>query len=76
MVGEGSERAMSKSFSLKQLSTYLDGVFEKIGAVRKEVEDGIVSIEAAREVYGVAVDAETFELLSDETARLRGRGGE
>jgi len=30
--------------------------------VRREVEDGIISVEAAREIYGVDVDPETFEL--------------
>ncbi len=39
--------------------------------VRQEVRDGIISLEAARELYGVALDPETFELLEDETARLR-----
>jgi N-methylhydantoinase B len=40
--------------------------------VREEVRDGIVSLEAARERYGVALDPETLEILEDETARLRG----
>ncbi|MFQ5845070.1 MAG: hydantoinase B/oxoprolinase family protein, partial [Planctomycetota bacterium] len=42
------------------------------GKVRDEVVDGIVSIEAAREVYGVALDPETLEVRAEETARLRG----
>jgi len=33
--------------------------------VRREVEDGIISVEAARELYGVDVDPETFELRGD-----------
>ncbi|GAB4153418.1 MAG: hydantoinase B/oxoprolinase family protein [Planctomycetota bacterium] len=41
--------------------------------VREEVEDGIISVEAAREHYGVAVDPRTFALLEEETARLRSR---
>ncbi|MHC4135593.1 MAG: hydantoinase B/oxoprolinase family protein [Planctomycetota bacterium] len=40
--------------------------------VRREVEDGIISIEAAREIYGVAIDPATFEIQAAETARLRG----
>jgi N-methylhydantoinase B len=40
--------------------------------VRREVEDGIISIDAAREIYGVAIDPDTFEIQADETARLRG----
>ncbi|MCP3993718.1 MAG: hydantoinase B/oxoprolinase family protein [bacterium] len=39
--------------------------------VRDEVKNGVVSIDAARRLYGVAVDAETFELLAEETTRLR-----
>ncbi|MEE8409841.1 MAG: hypothetical protein V3T05_09565, partial [Myxococcota bacterium] len=33
--------------------------------------DGIISVEAARQSYGVAVDAKTFELDEAETQRLR-----
>ncbi|MHC4931606.1 MAG: hydantoinase B/oxoprolinase family protein [Planctomycetota bacterium] len=40
--------------------------------VRQEVEDGIVSLQAARDLYGVAIDPKTFEILEDETAKLRG----
>jgi len=39
--------------------------------VAREVRDELVSIEAAREVYGVAVDPETFQLDEAETERLR-----
>jgi len=41
--------------------------------VREEVRDGIISVDAARELYGVVVDPETFELDTEETARRRGR---
>lgn len=41
--------------------------------VREEVRDGIISVAAARESYGVVVDPETFELELEETARLRNR---
>jgi len=40
--------------------------------VRREVEDGIISLEQARETYKVAIDPATFEIQADETARLRG----
>jgi N-methylhydantoinase B len=40
--------------------------------VRREVEDGIISLEQAREIYKVAIDPATFEIQADETARLRG----
>jgi N-methylhydantoinase B len=40
--------------------------------VRREVEDGIISLEKAREIYKVAIDPATFEIRADETARLRG----
>jgi N-methylhydantoinase B len=40
--------------------------------VREEVEAGLVSIEAARDVYRVAIDPATYALLPEETARLRG----
>ena len=42
--------------------------------VRREVEDGIVTREAARDAYGVALGAGTTEIDVTETARLRGRG--
>jgi N-methylhydantoinase B len=43
--------------------------------VAQEVRNGIISIEQARELYGVAVDADTFELNETETERLRGKSG-
>ncbi len=47
--------------------------FERPAAtVREEVANGIISLEAARKLYGVAIDPDTFELLEEETARLRG----
>jgi len=39
--------------------------------VRREVQDGVVSVRAAREVYGVVVDPETFALDAAATAALR-----
>jgi N-methylhydantoinase B len=42
-------------------------------AVRRDVEQGYVSPQAARERYGVAVTPDTLELDEAETARLRGR---
>ncbi|MFH1130149.1 MAG: hypothetical protein V1754_02365 [Pseudomonadota bacterium] len=41
--------------------------------VQEEVRDGIISLQAARELYGVALDAETLEIQEDETTRLRGQ---
>jgi len=45
------------------------------GKVREEVMDGIVSIEAARDVYKVALDPKTLAIREDETARLRAAAG-
>jgi N-methylhydantoinase B len=42
--------------------------------VRREVRDGLVSVAAARERYGVIVDPDTLELDEAATARLRTRG--
>ncbi|MCC6464966.1 MAG: hydantoinase B/oxoprolinase family protein, partial [Planctomycetes bacterium] len=42
------------------------------GRVLAEVQDGIISIKAAREVYGVAVNPSTLALDEKETAKLRG----
>jgi len=39
--------------------------------VRDEVRDGIISLQAAREIYGVALDPATLEISAAETARLR-----
>lgn len=39
--------------------------------VAREVRDDVVSVEAARDAYGVVVDASTLELLVDETEALR-----
>jgi len=39
--------------------------------VRREVRDEIVSLEAARDLYGVALDPESLEIDERETARLR-----
>ncbi len=40
--------------------------------VLNEVRDGVISADAARDVYGVAVNPQTLELDDSETARLRG----
>ena len=40
-------------------------------AVLRDVRDGKVSPERAREVYGVAIDAESWTVLEEETAALR-----
>jgi N-methylhydantoinase B len=40
--------------------------------VAEEVRDGIISLEQAREAYGVILDEETLELDEEETKRVRG----
>ncbi len=48
-----------------------DPLMRPLEDVRYDVEQGYVSVEAAREHYAVAVDPETFELDEEATARLR-----
>jgi N-methylhydantoinase B len=43
--------------------------------VALEVRNGIISIEQAREIYGVAINPDTFELNAAETEQLREGGG-
>jgi hypothetical protein len=38
------------------------------------VQDEVISLEAAREVYGVVLDPETLEIDESATAELRGEG--
>jgi N-methylhydantoinase B len=40
--------------------------------VAEEVKNGIISLDCAKEDYGVVVDPETFELNLEETEKLRG----
>ncbi|MBV9799375.1 MAG: hydantoinase B/oxoprolinase family protein [Solirubrobacterales bacterium] len=40
--------------------------------VRDDVRDGLVSVQKARELYGVAIDPATLEVDSAATAKLRG----
>ena len=40
--------------------------------VAQEVRDGIISLDQAREAYGVILDEQTLELDEEETARVRG----
>lgn len=40
--------------------------------VAREVRNGIISPQAARDIYGVVVDQQTWTVNRDETARLRG----
>jgi N-methylhydantoinase B len=44
----------------------------EIDAVRMDVVRGFASVEAARESYGVVMDAETLEVDEPATAKLRG----
>jgi N-methylhydantoinase B len=39
--------------------------------VQNDVMDGLVSVQRAKDVYGVLIDAETFEIDHDGTKRLR-----
>jgi N-methylhydantoinase B len=50
---------------------YGDPKRRPVEKVRADVRDGLVSVEAARELYGVVVDPRTFEVDAVETARLR-----
>jgi N-methylhydantoinase B len=46
--------------------------FERsVEKVREEVKNGMISLEAARKFYGVAIDPESFEIDWDETNELR-----
>ena len=40
-------------------------------AVQHDVSEGLVSVERARGIYGVAIDPDTFEIDEQETAKLR-----
>jgi len=51
---------------------YGDPKERPVEAVAAEVRNGIVSVEAAREIYGVALDPETSEVDDEETRTLRG----
>lgn len=44
--------------------------------VREDVKHGYVSVEAAAEMYGVAIDGETLAIDDEETDRLRGANDE
>jgi N-methylhydantoinase B len=39
--------------------------------VQQEVRDGIISIQVARDLYGVSLDPETLDILEAQTASLR-----
>jgi N-methylhydantoinase B len=41
--------------------------------VLKDVRNGFVSIEKAKEDYGVVIDPLTYEVNGEETRRLRGQ---
>ncbi|MCK4795700.1 MAG: hydantoinase B/oxoprolinase family protein [Desulfobacteraceae bacterium] len=44
-----------------------------IEKVWEEVVDGLISVEQAREAYGVVIDPSTIEINPEETEKLRGR---
>jgi N-methylhydantoinase B len=52
-------------------SGYGDPKRRPVELVLADVRDGLVSLEAARDVYGVVIDAETWSVIEDETASLR-----
>ncbi|MFQ5463264.1 MAG: hydantoinase B/oxoprolinase family protein [Phycisphaerae bacterium] len=53
---------------------YGDPYLRPAEVVAQEVRDGIISVEAARRVYGVVVNGRTFALDDAATAALRGHG--
>jgi N-methylhydantoinase B len=48
-----------------------DPLDRDVRRVKDDVIDGIVSIEAARDLYGVVMDPKTYELQIEATERLR-----
>ena len=50
-----------------------DPLERDVQAVKMDVLNEFVSIEGAREEYGVVIDPETLEIDEEETARLRGQ---
>ena len=44
-------------------------------AVRLDARNEIISLDSAREVYGVVLEGERLEVNAKETAELRGAGG-
>ncbi len=51
---------------------YGDPLKRPIEKVAEEVKNGIISIEKAKEDYGVVINPETFEIDLEETNKLRG----
>lgn len=52
---------------------YSDPNLRSIDKVLEEVRNGIVSIDMARDIYGVAIDPETFKIDEETTSQLRGK---
>ncbi len=50
---------------------YGDPLRRDAGAVRKDVVNGVVSVETARDVYGVCIDAATLSIDEIETSKRR-----
>ena len=44
-----------------------------IETVQKEVKNGIISNQNAKDIYGVVLDPTTFEINTEETKKLRSR---
>jgi N-methylhydantoinase B len=52
---------------------YGDPLQRPVEKVLKDVRNGFVSIEKAKEDYGVVIDPLTFQVDEEETRRLRGQ---
>jgi N-methylhydantoinase B len=82
---EGNTRSVRKgtrvpirSGSLVSISTgggggYGDPLARPVEAVQTDVIDGYISLESAKELYGVVLDPETLDVNEEHTALLRGK---
>jgi len=52
---------------------YGDPFQRPVEKVLKDVRNGFISIESAKEDYGVVIDPLTFQINDEETRRLRGQ---
>ncbi|MEE2840530.1 MAG: hydantoinase B/oxoprolinase family protein, partial [Acidobacteriota bacterium] len=43
----------------------------EVGKVREDVEEGVLSLQTAREIYGVVLDATTYEVDPEATDKTR-----
>jgi len=54
---------------------YGDPKERPVEKVQRDVRNGVVSVAAARELYGVVLEAGSWDVDEDATARLRDKGG-